>query len=376
MCFIASHTGRRIGGIKLDINSMQPQSGRMIREDGTVINIANIWADIAAGSGLVKPDNYLYVGKNGGADNEDGSANFPFLNVQDAIDAASSGDTIFIFPGTYAEDLTFKAGVNLTAPAKFSVYITGNHTADFTGTVVLDNIILQSSTGITLSFAGTNAQNLQLKGCSINSGSGDAINWTNTNVSSKILFEDGTCNVSVSGASARCFYSTTGASGSLIANRVSFQVNDPDNVCLSVGGAVSFTHTSDVVVGQMVVSGTASLTSAQVTHTTATQPVLTTTSSGMTVFFSCVDVTTAQPSIAGTGGFSYAGVILGSTGKGVASTINGGLGSIPLDFTPIKFRSASLKPSPIDGMFEYDGTDVYFTIGTTRKKFTLTDIEE
>jgi hypothetical protein len=341
----------------------------MLNEAGEVVNIADLFTGL---SGAVKPTNYIYVGKNGNDTTGDGSANLPYLTVGAAITAASSGTTVNVFPGTYAEDLTFKAGVFITSPVKFGVYVTGNHTANFTGTVVVDGVILQSTTGTTLTFSGTGAQNLQvLGGSSINSGSGDAISWTNTNASSKLYFEDGTCNVSTSGASARCFYSTTGAAGSVIANRVTFKLNNYDNVCLSVGGSISFSHVSDSVYGQIVMSGTASMTSALVTHTCATTAVLTTNSTGTTTFLNCIDVSTANPIIAGAGVFVYAATVLGSTGKGVASTINGGLGSIPLDFTPIKFRSASLKPSPIDGMFEYDGTAYYGSIGSERFKFTM-----
>ena len=38
-----------------------------------------------------------------------------YTSIAAAIADASSGDTIFIKPGTYTEDLTLKAGVYLTA---------------------------------------------------------------------------------------------------------------------------------------------------------------------------------------------------------------------------------------------------------------------
>jgi hypothetical protein len=349
-----------------DINTITPMTGRMMTESGEIVNIAELMAYIAGGAGDVKPTNYLYVGKNGNDTTGDGSANLPYLTIGKAFTVATSGTTIFCWPGTYAENLTFKAGVSLTAPVKFAVYVTGNHTANLSGTMVVENVILQSTTGITLTFSGTSSQNFQLLGSSVNSGSGDAINWTNTNSASKIYFEDGTCNVSTSGATARCFYSTTGSAGSVIANRVTFKLNNYDNVCLGIGGAISFTHTSDAVVGQMVIANTASLTSALCTHTTATTPVLTTTSSGMTMFLDCIEISTATPIITGAGAFSYSAVILPSTGAGSNSTLNGGIGSICLQMAPLKIRPGTLKPVVQDGLLEYDGTHLYFTIGTTR----------
>lgn len=337
-----------------------------------MINIGNTIPPLVPISATIKPTNYFAVSKNGNDSTADGSLNFPYLTIQAAITAAMSGTTIFIYPGTYTENLTFKAGINLTTTTIFSVYVTGNHTVNYSGTVVMENIILQSTTGITLTFSGTSSQNFQLYGSSVNSGSGDAINWSNTNSSSKILFQDGTCNVLTSGATARCFYSTTGAAGSLIANRVTFKLNNPDNVCLSVGGAVSFTHTSDAVTGQMVISGTASMTSAIVTHTCATQPVLTTTSSGMTTFLDCIDISTSTPIITGTGAFSYAASVIPSTGAGSNSTLNGGIGSICIQMAPIKIRPGTLKPVPQDGLIEYDGTHFYTTISSTRYIINLT----
>jgi hypothetical protein len=316
--------------------------------------------------------NYLYVAKNGVDNTANGSATSPYKTISAAITAASSGTTILILPGTYVEDITFKAGVYLTSTIKFGCYITGNHVVNFSGTIILDNIVLQSTSGVTLTFSGTSSQNLQLLGCSVNSVNGDAIYWTNTNTSSKILFQDGTCNVSTSGASARCVYTSTESKGSFISNLVSFKVDNYDNVCLAIGGAVSFTHTADTVYGQAVISNTASYTTSQVNHVCVTQPVITTNSSGTTAQLECIDTSTSIPIIAGAGIFVYAAVILGSTGKGNASTLNGGLGGIPLDYAPIKFRSGTLRPVPLDGVLEYDGTNLYFTVGSTRKTVTLT----
>jgi hypothetical protein len=325
--------------------------------------------------GQIKPTNYLYVGKNGNDTSGDGSAGNPYLTISTAITAGSSGTTIFIFPGTYVENLTLKAGVYLTSPVKFGVYITGNHIANFTGTIIIDGIILQSSTGTTLTFSGTGAQNLQLLGgSSVNSGTGDAIAWTNTNANSKIYFEDGTCNVTTSGATARCFYSTVGAAGLFIANRVSFKLNaaGADNVCLAIGGAVSFTHTSDVIIGQVTVANTASVTIAQVSITTATVAVLTTSSSGTTSLINDIINTTASPAITGAGVMVHVAILYTNTGVGGASTLNGDFGPIGLPMSSVKLRVTSLVPAEQvaagsnTGAFEFDGTNLYFTIGTTR----------
>lgn len=353
------------------INNLVPITGRFMREDGSTVNIADLFTGM---SGSVKPANMIYVGKNGNDGTADGSENLPYLTISAAITAASSGTTIYVWPGTYAESITFKAGVNIVCPVEYGLYITGNHIANYNGTVICQNVIFQNASsvasGTVLAFNGTSSQNLQLLNCYINSfstsGSGDALNWTNTNSGSKIQIIDGSVSVAHSGATARAFYSTTGSTGGLIANRTTFKLDNPDNVCLGIGGAITFTHTSDAVVGQMVIANTASLTSALCTHTTATTPVLTTSSSGMTTFLDCIDISTATPIITGAGAFSYSAIILPSTGAGSNSTLNGGIGSICLQMAPIKIRPGTLKPVTQDGLMEYDGTHLYFTIGVTR----------
>jgi hypothetical protein len=320
----------------------------------------------------VKPTKYIYVGKNGNDTLGDGSANYPYLTISKAFSVALTGSTVFTFPGTYAENLTFVSGVSLVTSTKFSVYVTGNHVVNVTGTLVVENIILQSTTGITLTFSGTGVQNFQLMGSSVNSSSGDAINWTNTNAASKIYFEDGTCNVTTSGATARCFYSTTGAAGGLIANRVTFKLDNYANTCLSIGGAVSFNHTSDAVYGKIVVSGTASTSFTMVMMTTTATAVLTTNSSGTTAIAEVVAVTSATPAFDGAGVFAFFAIGYGSTGVGGAATLNGGFGASPLTMAPMRLRAATLLPAGavaaglLGGTFEFDGTNLYFTIGTTR----------
>ena len=320
----------------------------------------------------VSPNNYIYVGKNGNDTTGDGSANSPYLTIGKAITVATAGTTVYIFPGSYSESLTLKAGVNLTSPAVMAVYITGNHTANFSGTVIIENIVFMSSSGVTLTYSGTASQNLQFYNSSVNSTSGDAIDWTNTNSGSKLQMIDCTSSVVTSGASARCLYSTTGAAGSFIANRTTFRINNPDNVCLAIGGGMSFTHTADQIVGQVTVSNSASVTIAMVALITSTVAVLVTNSTGATTLINDTVTTTVSPAFTGAGVLVYVALLYTSTGVGGASTLNGGLGGIALPMSSVKIRASTLVPAgqvsagQNDGNIEYDGTHYYGTIGTTR----------
>ena len=333
-------------------------------------NSEKILASQITDANEVLPTNYIYVGKGGSDTAGDGSANIPYLTVQKAINEASAGTTLFIFPGTYSENITFKAGVNLTSSAILGVYITGNHTANFTGTVIVQNIVLNSATGNTLTFSGTGNKNLQFYNSSINSTSGYGINWTNTNSSSKINFLNCTLNVSTSGASAKAIYSTTGATGGIIANTTTFKVDNANNICLDLGGAVTFTHTADTITGQVVINGTASATIGNVAMTTTSVPCLVTNSSGTVTLLNVIATSGGTYAFDGTTGsiIVFMGILYGSTAAG-ANHIT----AVPLLMAPIRIRANTLYSAINPGIIQFDGNDLYIDIGT--KRYTLNKTE-
>lgn len=144
-----------------------------------------------------------------------------FTTIASAISAASSGDTVFIRPGTYTEDITLKAGVNLTSFDTFStnnVIVVGNCTFSGVGSVGLAGLSLTSNGSNALTLSGSSASNLSLTDCSLLSANGTAISYTCSSGSSSIKLID--CNGDISdGVSA--IYSMSGA-GSIGFNFCSF----------------------------------------------------------------------------------------------------------------------------------------------------------
>jgi hypothetical protein len=136
-------------------------------------------------------------------------------------------------------------------------------------------------------------------------------------------------------------------------------------VALNLAGAVSFTHTSDVVGGEILVANTASYIGSIVSLSATGVPCLSTTSTGISLLFACTLSTTVTP-IQGSGGFYYSALSYGSTGVGAVTTLNDGIGATPLPLSSLQLRQATVRPTALDGMLEYDGTHLYFTIGTTR----------
>ena len=119
-----------------------------------------------------------------------------------------------------------------------------------------------------------------------------------------------------------------------------------------------------------MVANSATNLSTFINHITTSVPTFITSSSGMSALLNCTETSTSTPIITGAGLISYAAIIYSSTGKGGASTLNAGQGALPLDFAPLKWRSGTLRPTAIDGLLEYDGTNLWQTVGTTRIKLT------
>lgn len=98
--------------------------------------------------------------------------------IASALAAASSGETIFIRPGTYTENLTLKAGVNLVGFPQFRnevVTILGTLTASYNGNVTLANLQLQTNGAAAIDISGSNASELTLMTCTLNANDDTAL---------------------------------------------------------------------------------------------------------------------------------------------------------------------------------------------------------
>lgn len=115
--------------------------------------------------------------------------------IASAITSASSGDTIFIRPGTYTENITLKAGVNLTGfgsdgvisyannASTPNVIILGTVTASYSGSVTLANLQLQTNSAAALATSGSNTSSLILNGCSVSAVNNTGMTFNAVNFS-------------------------------------------------------------------------------------------------------------------------------------------------------------------------------------------------
>ena len=92
---------------------------------------------------------------------------------------AGAPQTIFIQPGTYTEDITLTAGINLTAfncdATTPNVTIVGKTSMTTAGTVSISGIRLQTNSDYLLSVTGSAASKIILNGCFLNATDNSAI---------------------------------------------------------------------------------------------------------------------------------------------------------------------------------------------------------
>ena len=107
-----------------------------------------------------------------------------------ALTSSSSGDTIFLRPGTYTENLTLKAGVNLAAyecdAFTPNVTISGTPTFSAAGTVSLSGINLQTNSAALLAVTGSAASIVNLISCNLNCTNNTGISFSSSSSSAAI----------------------------------------------------------------------------------------------------------------------------------------------------------------------------------------------
>lgn len=126
-----------------------------------------------------------------------------FTTIQAAINAATAGETVFIRPGTYTENITLKDGVNLTAFTRDTniVTISGTITMNAAGTVTISGITCQTNGATAVSFSSANNQSLTFTNCNLTSTNANLVTNSNTNASSLLTFTN--CSLSIA-ATYKC----------------------------------------------------------------------------------------------------------------------------------------------------------------------------
>lgn len=126
-----------------------------------------------------------------------------FTTIQAAINAASTGTNIFIRPGTYTENLTLVAGVNLSGMSggdePGQVVIVGSNTFTGTGTVTISNVRIQTNSGFIAVVSGSAASSLIFESCNFQITNNTGFSLTSSNASSGITLMNCEGNITTTG---------------------------------------------------------------------------------------------------------------------------------------------------------------------------------
>jgi hypothetical protein len=141
------------------------------------------------------------------------------VTIQNAINAASAGDTIVVMPGNtgiYTENLTLKAGVNIAAWAGDgltpNVTILGKATASFAGTATISGINLKTNSDFFLVVSGSSATNINLLNCNLTCSNNTGISYTTSSSSSAINIYQCIGNLATTGIA----YFSSSSPGSIV----------------------------------------------------------------------------------------------------------------------------------------------------------------
>lgn len=118
------------------------------------------------------------------------SAGATHSTIASALTDASSGETIFIKPGTYTENLTLKAGVNLVAFTVDgftpNVTIIGKLSGSYSGTASISGLRLTTNGDNAIALTGANVTSLFVNDCYLNFDDNTGISSTGSNSSAVI----------------------------------------------------------------------------------------------------------------------------------------------------------------------------------------------
>jgi hypothetical protein len=112
-----------------------------------------------------------------------------YTTIASAITAASSGDTIFVRPGTYTEDLTLKAGVNICSfPCEAGIFasanvsVVGKLTVNMSGNVSISGISFTTNSDYIIEATGSSSSILVFTNCRFQATDNDGMSMNSSSL--------------------------------------------------------------------------------------------------------------------------------------------------------------------------------------------------
>lgn len=283
-----------------------------------------------------------------------------YATIAAAITAAGAGPaTIAIQPGTYTENITLPANINLTGfgcdaslNGTGTVIISGTITKTSAGSSTISGIQLQTNSAALLAVTGSAASVVNLENCYLNMTNATGITFSSSSASSIINTTGCTGNLVTTGIAVfshsasgllrfiDTVFNNTGNSttantvsagtcqliGSIISNPITTSGTGALTYCVNSLFDCGGINTTALTIGG---SGTAVLTGCDVYSGTATAIVTTTT----TGFLNGIIGSSNANICSGAGTLNYTGVLFSNTGNKFSNTTQSDYGAAT--FTPV-----------------------------------------
>lgn len=347
---LIAHTALNAGGTHIDVGNIRSPLGTL----SVGYSSPNINLDVISSAFDLHVAKLIV--------NSTPNAGGNYTTISAALTAAVSGDTIFVMPGAtgiYTENLTLKAGVNLTAFGSDSslngtgkVIISGTCTMTTAGSVTISGIQLQTNSAALLAVTGSAASIVNLNNCYLNCTNATGITFSSSSGSAVININNCLGDIGTTGISLFS-HSSGGGLGlnyCIISNN---GLSTTASTCSSgtIGffssnvGFATTTSSSGVIVGGQSVFNTSAINTTALTIGGGTSTLLSCSIAGgsasaisignTTSMINCTVNSTNTNAISGVGTISYAGLIFSGTSYKIntttqlGGTIQGGLTQAP-----------------------------------------------
>ena len=303
-----------------------------------------------------------------------------FTTIGAAILAAESGQDIFIRSGTYTENVTLAAGVNLTAfeADDFTPQVTiiGTVTASYSGTVTCSDIRFQTNGNAAILLSGSNQTILSIVDSQIIATNSTGISLTNSNAGSSVRCYNCIFDTTASGISVF----TASSASTMFMEYCAEQNQAASNTASTLASTSGLTCRYSYFSHPITTSSSSYLNSLYCKYDLLSINATCLTLNGSTNNYSETDVF-----ISGTASAISVGSALTMTnGMVFSSNTNAITGSGTLSYTPIAFASSSSKVNTTtqvqlgfgpftntDGVLYYDGAKPVTTaVGTAGQVLT------